>query len=117
MAAQKISSAEPWFAVRCLFSHPGLASDGKKALYEERVTLWRAASWDDAFKLAEAEAREYAASDVCIFHGTTDAFQLFDESVGQGTEIWSTMRGSGMDPETYERTFCATPRDRSGNHS
>jgi len=116
MATQQISPDEPWFAVKCLFSHPSRASDAEKALYEERITLWRVSSWDEAFRLAEAEAQEYASSDNCIFHFTTDAFHLFDESVGHGTEVWSTMRGSGMDPETYKQTFCSTPRDRIGNH-
>jgi hypothetical protein len=36
MATQQISPDEPWFAVKCLFSHPSRASDAEKALYEER---------------------------------------------------------------------------------
>jgi hypothetical protein len=116
MAAQQIASDEPWFAVKCLFSHPSRATDAEQFLYEERITLWRAASWDEAFRLAEAEAQEYASSDDCVFITATDAFHLFDESVGAGTEVWSTMRGSGMDADTYKKTFCATPRDRIGEH-
>jgi hypothetical protein len=78
--------------------------------------FWHASSWNEAFRLAEAEAQEYANSDDCIFHFATDAFHLFDETVGHGTEVWSTMRGSGMDAKTYKTTFCATPLDRIGDH-
>ena len=116
MAAEKIMPGEPWFAVKCLFSHPSRKSDGEPVLYEERITLWRAASWDEAFRLAEAEAQQYASGEDCMFHFATDAFHLFDEAIAHGTEVWSTMRGSGMDPETYKHTFCATPRDRIGDH-
>lgn len=106
------TSDERWFAVKCLFSHPTRARDGDQNLYEERTTLWRASSWEEAFKCAEGEAQEYAKAENCIFHFATDAFLLADGSVRNGSEIWSQMRGSGMDPETYEQTFCATPRDR-----
>lgn len=112
MAAEENLREEPWFAVKCLFSHPDRAKDSEPSLYEERITLWRAASWDEAFKLAETEAQEYAGSNRCVFHFASDAFHLFDKEVGHGSEIWSVMRGSGMDPEPYKQTFCATPRDR-----
>jgi len=50
----------PWFGVRCLFQHsdPGAATG---VLYEERVTLWRAPSAEEAIARAEAEAASYAA--------------------------------------------------------
>jgi len=116
MSAQTISPAEPWFAVKCLFSHPGRTADADLFFFFFFITLWRASSWDEAFRFAEAEAQEYANSDDCIFHFATDAFHLFDKTVGQGTEVWSTMRGSGMVAETYKQTFCSTPRDRVGDH-
>ncbi len=88
MAAQQISPDEPWFAVKCLFSHPSRASDAEKVLYEERITLWRVSSWDEAFRLAEGEAQEYASSDDCVFHFATDAFHLFEETVIFENLIW-----------------------------
>jgi|GEM_PF-1100252 len=106
----------PWYAVRCLFSHPNRAPEGVKFLYEERMTLWRTASWGEAFKLAEAEAKTYAADCGCEFIDATDAFLLSEKTVGVGTEVWSLMRESGMYAEMYRQTFCATPRDRSGDH-
>lgn len=49
----------------------------------------------------------------CTFVRATDSFRLFEESVGNGSEVWSVMRGSGMEQELYAQTFCATPQDRS----
>ena len=103
---------QPWIAVRCLFSHPKHVSDAEQHLYEERITLWRAGSFKAACAMADADALVYAAENNCIFVRTTDAFHLFDERVGSGTEVWSVMRGSGMTPELYIATFCDTPRDR-----
>ena len=108
----KASPDEPWFAVKCLFSHPNRANESDGNLYEERITIWHASTFEEAFALAEAEAREYASDD-CVFIRATDSFHLFDESVGQGSEVWSVMRGSHMDAELYAKTFCTTPRDRT----
>jgi hypothetical protein len=45
-----------WYAVRSLFR---IAGEPESA-YEERITLWRADSPEEAFDRAEAEAVEYA---------------------------------------------------------
>ena len=105
---------QQWFAVKCLFSHPSRADDSERFLYEERTTLWRAASFREAFALAEAEAADYARDSHCTFVRATDSYHLFAESVGHGSQIWSRMRGSGMEPEVYAETFCSTPRDHAG---
>lgn len=107
-----MSKTQPWFTVRCLFSHPARAKDGDGHLYEERVTLWKCASWDEAFRLARIEAEKYAEEADAILIGTTDAFHLFDSECGHGTEVWSLMRGSHLDARTYTDTFCNTDRDR-----
>jgi hypothetical protein len=45
---------EPWYSVRCLFH------DQDRALYEQRITLWQAESFEHAIEQAEREANEYA---------------------------------------------------------
>jgi hypothetical protein len=50
-----------WYAVRCIF-RCGWPPKFAGRAYEERITLWRAESFDQAIERAEAEAREYAAS-------------------------------------------------------
>lgn len=104
-----------WFAVKCLFSHQSRSSDADGNLYEERITVWRCAGSEEAFALAEAEAGEYASEEGCSFVRSTDSYHLFEESVNHGSEVWSVMRGSHMDPEMYAQTFCATARDRSSD--
>lgn len=107
------SPDQPWYAVRCLFSHPTRTKDGDGTLYEERITLWKCDAWQEAYLKAEKEAKEYAEEENCIFIKATDSFHLFDRELKEGTESWSTMRGSFLDSETYENTFCSTSRDRA----
>jgi hypothetical protein len=109
--------SQPWFTVRCLFSHPTRAKDGDGHLYEERVTLWKCGSWDEAYRLARLEAETYAKEANAIMINTTDAFHLFDDECGHGTEVWSVMRGSHFDAQTYTDTFCSTDRDRQHDYT
>ena len=104
--------SEPWYTVKCLFHHPTRKSGDEDYLYEERVTLWRAESFEEAHRLAEAEARQYAEEAKCVFVSWIDSFHLFDEEVGAGTEVYSKMRGSNFQPSDYRKAFCHTLRDR-----
>lgn len=99
------SMRQPWYSVRCLFHHPSRKNDGEAYLYEERTTIWKAASFDEAHRLAEEEARKYAEEANCVFIGSADSFHLFDESISEGVEIFSVMRGSNFDPDAYKDTF------------
>jgi len=103
---------ESWYSVKCLFHHPKLNDRGDDFLYEERITLWKAASFEEAHGFAEKEAHIYAKENSCIFIKSTDSFHLFDAEIIQGVEIYSTMRGSNLVPELYSKTFCVTERDR-----
>ncbi len=104
--------SEPWYTVKCLFHHPTRKSGDEDYLYEERVTLWRAESFEEAHRLAGAEARQYAEEAKCVFVKSTDSFHLFEEKVGPGAEVFSMMRESNLVPAIYEKTFCVTGRDR-----
>ena len=104
--------SEPWYTVKCLFHHPDLNHPGDDFLYEERLTLWKAESFEEAHRMAEEEARRYASENNCVFVKSTDSFHLFEEEIVAGGEIYSTMRGSNLQPDAYFRTFCVTNRDR-----
>jgi hypothetical protein len=104
-----ISPSQPWCAVKCLFSHPSGAHAEDHFFYEERITLWQVSSFDEAFALAEAEAAAYARSNTCTFIRATDSFHLSDREVGHGSEVWSVMRRSGMEPESYAQNAGDTP--------
>lgn len=100
------------YSVRCLFCHPTRKSEDEDFLYEERITLWRAESFEEAHRMAEKEARQYAEEAKCSFLKSTDSFHLFERAMESGIEVFSTMRGSNLQPQNYERTFCVTGRDR-----
>jgi hypothetical protein len=64
--------SEPWYSVKCLFHHPKRKSGDEDFLYEERITLWKASSFEEAHRLAEIEAHQYAMEAKCVFVASTD---------------------------------------------
>ncbi|WP_230316182.1 DUF4288 domain-containing protein [Conexibacter sp. W3-3-2] len=91
-----------WYAVRCVLRVPK-GSD----TYEERITLWQAETIDHAIELADREAGEYAAGVDADHLGLMQAFQLFDE-ICSGAEVFSLMRESDLDPESYIARYFAS---------
>jgi hypothetical protein len=98
-----------WYGVRFLFQHGPADADG--TAYEERITVWRAGSFNEAIELAEAEAAEYAelvgASDL----GLVQAYVL-PEPPGQGAEVFSLIRDSGLTADDYIDRFFDTGGER-----
>jgi hypothetical protein len=94
---------EPWYSARCLFVHEHTPSDVLPArVYEERIVLIRAASFDDAIAQAEEEARQYAAGlDGVRYLEHVDVYHLFDDDVGSGTEVYSVLRDGTPDPDSF----------------
>jgi hypothetical protein len=82
-----------WFAVRHVIR------SGRN--FEERITLWRAASFDEAIALAEAEAVEYAAD--IGGHEALGLWQAYElpEPPGHGVEVFSLIRASNLEPKEY----------------
>ena len=94
-----------WYAVRCIFAS-GWPADTAQT-YEERITLWRAASDDEAIALAEDEARDYAGTIEAspdTYLGLAQSYRLADEP-GVGAEVFSLLRTSDLAPEQYLDTF------------
>jgi hypothetical protein len=83
--------------------------------YEERITVWQAASFDEAIDQAEAEAENYAERVDGRYLGSCDCFHLADAGMqaSQGAEIYSLIRASDLDADTYLRTFFFTGTERS----
>ncbi|MEU8658091.1 hypothetical protein [Actinoplanes philippinensis] len=100
---------EAWFSVRCLFRLDAEAA----ATYEERITLWRAASPEQAVTLAEAEAGEYAADVAGEYLGLAQVYSLVDEP-GHGAELFSLLRDSRLQPAAYLDAFFDTGDERQG---
>jgi hypothetical protein len=101
-------SSTDWFAVRCVFH------DANNGVYEERVTLWRASNLDEAIGLAESEAAEYSSLLNSVnYVGLSQAFALMGEP-GHGSEVFSLIRDSDLDPEEYISHFFEVGTERQG---
>ena len=108
---------EPWYGVRCLFEHPDEDPASGEHWYEERVTLWRAASMEEALALADAEAQEYAEDNECEDTGLVQAFHIAGPGVGNGVEVFSLIRGSRLESDDYLDTFFDTGTEIQRNES
>jgi hypothetical protein len=96
---------EDWFTVRCVFRWTNWAGTP----YEERITLWRAVSLDDAIARAEQEARGYADENGVEYVGLVQAYQLAaEQGLVSGAEVFSLVRDSELDPDGYVTAFFAT---------
>jgi len=110
-----IQDEQAWFAVRCVLASGWASQEVGRPLYEERITLWRAANVEDAVERAEAEAKTYAAAiedapDTDL--GLAQAYRLTGEP-GDGTEVFSLLRESRLPPEEYLDAFFDTGSERS----
>ena len=97
-----------WYSVRCHFQVD-------ERHYEERITVWQAVGFDEAIDLAEKEAEAYAQRMGGKYLGSCDCFHLPDPTIRavQGAEIYSLVRASHLDSNTYLRTFFFTGAERS----
>ncbi|MER5648636.1 hypothetical protein [Streptosporangium sp. NPDC002524] len=92
-----------WYSVRCVFRW-----EPPRDVYEERVTLWRTASFDQAIVMAEREAAEYGSDEAMRYLGLAQAYRLPDDVIEPGTEVFSLIRDSDLEPEEYLSTFFDT---------
>lgn len=102
-----------WYSVRCVFragaNKPWGPHDleADQAAYEERITLWRAASAEDAIRLAEVEARTYESQIEVEYLGLAQSYRIADP-VEHGGEVFSMIRRSDLAPSDYLDRFFAT---------
>jgi hypothetical protein len=97
----------PWFSVRCVFRTD-------PSTYEERITLWRAASFEVAIAEAEKEAADYARALSAEQVPLVQAFWLSDDSPpSSGSEVFSLIRESALEPTAYVASFFDTGKEIS----
>lgn len=107
-------SAPEWFSAKTIYKHNRVENGTPKVVFEERVVLFQAASFDEAIAQAETEAQEYCGkSGETIYLGFVDVYHLFDISVGHRTEVYSLMRESALPDKDYLNTFYDTGHERS----
>jgi hypothetical protein len=98
-----------WYAVRCVFK----MMEGS-GTYEERVTLWVATSAEEAIDKAEAEAIEYSEG-LGQYLGFAQSFRM-DGGPADGSEVFSLMRDSDLDPNQYVTRFFGTGAERARDY-
>lgn len=99
--------SQAWYSARCLFRSTGPTEGEHANLYEERVVLWRASSFDQAIQYAEGDAIEYAETLDKEYLGLVQAYELPDPP-GAGEEVFSLMRTSALEPDEYLSAFFDT---------
>jgi hypothetical protein len=85
-------------------------------IYEERITLWQAASFDQAIERAEDEAKRYAAAlRRTEYLSVAQTYHLATENQpGDGDEIFALLRDCALVPDEYIARFFATGDERQG---
>ena len=101
-----------WYSVRCVFKHKARGNMQKRNLYEERITLWKSDSFDNAIELAENEAEQYAVDADAEYIGLAQAFLLYPEEISDGCEVFSLMRDHNYSPKRYLDRYFDTGFER-----
>ncbi len=109
--AEDVGTSEPggqpgWFGVRCVFRW------SQPLTYEERITLWEADSLDDAIAFAEMDAQAYAERLNSEYLQMAQAYGIGQKRPVAGSEVFSLMRDSDLDPDAYLDTFYDTGQER-----
>ncbi|MBV2156470.1 hypothetical protein [Kitasatospora sp. SUK 42] len=108
MTAANEADEQSWYAVRCVFQW-----NGRGGTYEERLTLWRAASADEAISRAENEAHDYARDNGHLYMGLAQSYHLAtDGRPGDGDEVFSLLRDSHLDGDAYLDRYFDTGDER-----
>ncbi len=98
-----MNNPETWYGVRLIYLLTGFQEQS----YEERIIIVRATGMDDAIAKAEEHSKEYE-SDTTRYIGYAMGFNIFDENgphLGPGTEVFSLIRKSDLDPDSYLDRF------------
>jgi hypothetical protein len=104
----------PLFSIRSVIELAPRPQGKAEHLYEERITLWRAADANEAIARAEREARVYAKGErgpLPLFQ----AFALYDDVTfsGESVEVFSLIRESDLLPAQYLDSFFDTGGEKS----
>ncbi|MGQ0613254.1 MAG: hypothetical protein ACT4PV_05895 [Planctomycetaceae bacterium] len=109
-----------WYGVRCLFGHGPSEIEAGACVYEERIVILRAASFEDAVAKAEQDAATYASAFRGVeYLGLSQAYEIADELADdprqECAEIFSLMRSSTLGASDYIRRFFATGAEHQGS--
>ncbi len=78
-----------WYAIRTVY-HWGTKTDGT-AVFEERIVVFEAISWDEAHAKAHSEADAYAKALGFTVHPDQVGYQQDGDRLIDGHEVWSEL--------------------------
>ena len=98
-------SKQDWYSAKTIYKHHSVEDGKATAVFEERVVLFRATSFDEALAKGEVEAKRYAAADSqhCKMLDHFVAFNIHDEGLRDGDEVWSCIRDLDTTDEDFLR--------------
>ena len=101
-----------WYGARTIYQHYTKKKIAKNKLYEERIVLIKANSFDDAITKAEKEAEKYSKENSSSkFLGYVNVYKLVDGKLRNYTEVYSLMRDSTLSEEPYIDNFFDTGKE------
>nr|AGU11700.1 hypothetical protein [uncultured organism] len=104
------AESQTWYGVRCVLH------DAEVRAYEERVTIWRCADFDQAIALAEDEIAQYAEGSTGLkYVGLAQAYRMDEGTPGAGSEVFSLIRNSDLEPDAYVKRFFDDGQERQGH--
>jgi hypothetical protein len=85
-----------------------MKNNDEEFVYEERVVLFEAENFDEAVDIAESEAMCYAEEECGEYLGFVNVYSLFSDDIFEITEVYSSMRRSGLNKDDYIDKFYDT---------
>lgn len=95
---------QSWYGVHTTFRSERMEDGKLRRVFEERILLFRAASFEEALAKGDAEAKRYASeSQGCTPLDHIVAFHIHDEELREGDEVWSCMREADVSDQEFLR--------------
>ena len=88
-----------WFGIRSLYQF-GVTSKGLN-VFEERVVVFKATSFEEAHKKAELEADEYAKDNDFELHSEQVGYKQDGDVLIDGYEVWSELYESNISLDKF----------------
>ena len=101
------------FSVRSIYRRSSPTDATQRYSYEERVVLFAATSLDDAIAQAELEATDYCCDSDTKSMNYFMAYELVEDKVVSGSEVFSLIRDSDLDADDYIDLHFDTGRERA----
>ena len=108
-------TTKEWYTAKTIYSVNQKTVKDAMKLYEERVVLIKATSFDEAILVAEKEANNYADKNDMKYLKYVNVFKLYEKRIKHKTEVFSLMRHSKLAPNKYIDKHFDTGKERTSH--